>query len=120
MTTILRHGGRSYWVSSSMMRDFTYVDDIVSGIRSAIEACSGYHLYNLSGSNPVSLADLIEALEEALGKKAKIDRQPHQPGDVQRTYADIALAQRDLGYVPKTDLRTSLARFVEWFRKKNS
>ncbi len=104
----------------SMMRDFTYVDDIVSGIRSAIAACSGYHLYNLGGANPVSLADLIKALEEALGKKAKIDRQPHQPGDVQRTYADIALAQRDLGYVPKTDLRTGLARFVEWFRKKNS
>jgi UDP-glucuronate 4-epimerase len=103
----------------SMMRDFTYVDDIVSGIRSAIVAGSGYHLFNLGGSKPIALADLIEALEEALGKKAKIDRQTHQPGDVQRTYADIALARRDLGYVPKTDLRTGLTRFVEWFRKKN-
>lgn len=102
----------------SMTRDFTYVDDIVAGIRRGIDRCAGYHLYNLGGSKPVSLADLIAILEETLGKKAVIDRQPLQPGDVQRTYADITLAGRDLDYAPTVEIRTGLSRFVEWFRNE--
>ncbi len=100
----------------SMMRDFTYIDDIVDGIMRAIQHCQGYRIYNLGESQPVSLSDLITSLEEALGSKAIIDRQPLQPGDVERTYADVTLAGKELGYQPSTDLRTGLARFVKWFR----
>ena len=100
----------------SMMRDFTYIDDIVDGVRRALGRCSGYAIYNLGESQPVSVRDLIAALEEALGKKAIVEHQPLQPGDVDRTFADVTLAQRELGYRPSTDLRTGLERFVEWFR----
>ena len=99
-----------------MMRDFTYIDDIVDGIIRASDRCGGFHVYNLGESQPVSLNELIALLEEALGTKALINRQPLQPGDVERTYADVTLAQRELGYRPSTELRTGLARFVEWFR----
>ncbi len=104
----------------SMQRDYTYVDDIVRGVQRAIERCSGFATYNLGNSSPISLTQLIAALESALGKKAIIDRLPLQPGDVNRTYADITLAARDLGFSPQTDFRTGLARFVEWFRTTSS
>lgn len=100
----------------SMMRDFTYVDDIVDGIIRAIDCCQGYKLFNLGESRPVSVSELIAALEKALGKTAIIERRPLQPGDVQRTYADISLAERELGYRPNTSIEDGLARFVEWFR----
>jgi len=99
-----------------MMRDFTYVADIVDGVLRAIDRCDGYHIYNLGESRPVSVRELIALLEEALGKKAVIDRQPLQPGDVERTYADVTLARAKLGYQPSTDMRTGLAHFVEWLR----
>jgi UDP-glucuronate 4-epimerase len=104
----------------SMMRDHTYIDDVIAGVVAAIERCSGYRIYNLGESRPVSLSDLIAALELALGKKAVIDRQPRQPGDVDQTYADITLARKELGYAPKTDLATGLPRFVEWFRAQRA
>lgn len=100
----------------SMMRDFTYIDDIIQGILKAIDRCDGFHIYNLGESKPVSLSELISLLEVALGRKAIINRLPTQPGDVDRTYADITLAGRELGYQPSMDLSVGLARFVEWFR----
>jgi UDP-glucuronate 4-epimerase len=100
----------------SMMRDYTYIDDIIDGTLRAIEHAGGYHIYNLGESRPVPLRDLIARLEEALGQQAVIDRRPLQPGDVARTYADVSLAQRELGYQPSTDLETGLARFVKWLR----
>ena len=91
-------------------------DDIIDGITRAVERCDGYHIYNLGESQPVSLTDLITLLEEALGRKAIIDRKPMQPGDVDRTYADVTLARKELGYQPSMDLKAGLAKFVEWFR----
>lgn len=102
----------------SMRRDYTYVDDIVAGVIAATEQCNGYQLYNLGNANPVSLAELISALEHALGKKAIIDRQPAQPGDVERTFADISRARSALRYSPGTDLETGLSRFVTWLRSQ--
>ena len=99
----------------SMMRDFTYIDDIIDGILRAADRADGYHIYNLGESEPISLSELIARLEETLGRTAIIDRQPLQPGDVNRTFADVSLARQELGYQPSTDLRTGLARFVEWF-----
>lgn len=100
----------------SMMRDHTYIDDILSGVLAAIERCSGFHIYNLGESRPVSLSDLISAIERALGKKAIIERLPPQPGDVDRTFADVALARAELGYDPKTEIDVGLAEFVKWLR----
>ncbi len=100
----------------SMMRDHTYIDDIVAGVVAAVERCKGYRIYNLGNSNPVSLSDLIAAIEAALGKKARIKRLPPQPGDVERTYADISLARAELGYEPRTNLNAGLATFVKWLR----
>ena len=103
----------------SMMRDHTYIDDTVAGVMAAIERCSGYRIYNLGNSRPVSLTELVAAIEEALGKKAVIERQPLQAGDVERTFADVTLAEAELGYRPTTDLATGLKHFVAWFRATN-
>lgn len=100
----------------SMMRDHTYIEDIIAGVMCAIHKCGGYHIYNLGESEPVSLSDLIRAIETALGKKAVIQRQPPQPGDVERTFADIARARAEIDYQPRTSLAEGLARFVEWYR----
>jgi len=102
----------------SMMRDFTYIDDTIAGTLAAIDRCGGYHLYNLGESMPIKLKDLIAAIEKAIGKKAVINRLPHQPGDVDRTYADVTRAREELDYRPATELDTGLARFVEWFRSR--
>ncbi len=104
----------------TMERDFTYIDDIIDGTMRAIDRCEGYHLYNLGESQPIALSDLIAALETALDKKARVDRKPLQPGDVRRTFADVSAAALDLGFQPKTDMTTGLARFVEWFRAEAS
>ncbi|MGA2071490.1 MAG: GDP-mannose 4,6-dehydratase [Sedimentisphaerales bacterium] len=101
----------------SMMRDFTYIDDIIDGTVAGINKCAGYHIYNLGESRPITVNTLISELENALGKKAKIERLPLQPGDVERTYADITKARRDLGYNPNTNISDGLKRFVAWFRQ---
>ena len=101
----------------SMMRDYTYIDDIISGVLRALDRCEGYAIYNLGESQPVALSDLVTMLEEALGQKATIDRRPLQPGDVTRTFADVTRARHDLGYEPATAMRTGLANFVEWFNR---
>ncbi len=100
----------------SMMRDFTFIDDIIDGVTRAMDRCRDFATYNLGESRPVSLNELIAALEKALGRRAKIERLPLQPGDVNRTFADVTLARRELGYEPKTALDVGLARFVEWLR----
>ncbi len=77
----------------------------------------GFRIYNLGGSSPVSLADLVAGIETAVGKPAKLDRKAVQPGDVNRTFADISLANSELGYDPKVSLADGLGRFVEWYRE---
>ncbi len=101
----------------SMRRDFTYVEDTVDGIIRAIDQCEGYHIYNLGNASPVSVSELVAALEKALGKKAMIETKPLQPGDVQQTHADVSLACRELGYKPKTDLQSGLAQFAAWLEQ---
>lgn len=103
----------------SMRRDFTYIDDIINGVVAAMERCGGYEVYNLGESRPVRLDELITAIENALGKKAIINRLPEQPGDVKQTYADVAKAQNELGYSPKTEIAAGLDGFVRWLRKES-
>ena len=102
----------------SMMRDFTYIDDIIDGTVAAIDKCGGFNIYNLGESHPIKVNDLIAEIENALGKKATKEYLPLQPGDVERTYADVTKACRDLAYDPKTDIRTGLANFTEWLRRE--
>ncbi|MFQ5501727.1 MAG: GDP-mannose 4,6-dehydratase, partial [Phycisphaerae bacterium] len=102
----------------SMMRDHTYIDDIIAGVMAAIDRCNGYKIYNLGESRPVSLSDLITAIEAALGKEAIIDRQSLQPGDVDKTFADVSRARAELGYQPSTPLEKGLKHFVAWFREQ--
>ena len=100
----------------SMRRDFTYIADIIDGVTASMKRCDGYEIFNLGESRPVRLDELIGAIEKALGKKAKIERLPDQPGDVRQTYADVDKAKKLLGYRPRTELEEGLRRFVEWFR----
>jgi UDP-glucuronate 4-epimerase len=98
-------------------RDYTYIDDIIAGVRSAIDyEGTKYEVINLGESRTVELRELISLLEDVLGKRAQIDRQPPQPGDVPQTLADISKARKLLGYDPQTEIETGIRRFVEWFR----
>jgi len=97
-------------------RDYTYVDDIIQGTMAALDyAGPMFDIFNLGESETVQLKDLIAAIENALGKKAKINRLPEQPGDVPLTCADISKAKNLLGYNPTTGLLAGLPKFVEWF-----
>ena len=100
----------------SMERDFTYIDDIVAGTVRALERSGGFRLYNLGRRDPVPVAALVRMLEEITGRTARVEHRPVPPGDVRRTCADVSRAARELGYRPRTDLRTGLRRFVAWFR----
>ncbi|MBA3713783.1 MAG: SDR family NAD(P)-dependent oxidoreductase [Pyrinomonadaceae bacterium] len=98
-------------------RDYTYVDDIIAGVRAAVDyRDSLYEVINLGESRTVELRELIALLEKELGRTAVIDRQPAQPGDVPQTFADISKARRLLGYDPQTPIEEGIRRFVEWFR----
>jgi len=103
----------------TMMRDFTYIDDIIEGVVSAMARCDGFNIYNLGESQPISVNDLIAEIEKALGKKAIREYQPPQPGDVERTYANITKAAKDLNYRPSISIPDGLKKFADWLRKKN-
>jgi UDP-glucuronate 4-epimerase len=104
----------------SMGRDYTYVDDIVAGVIASLEYAPStnppFEVFNLGNSHPVRLADLIEKLEAATGKKARQERLPDQPGDVPITWANIDKASRLLGYSPQTSMERGLRNFVDWYR----
>ncbi len=118
-----------------MMRDFTYVDDLVEAVRRLIETpperpqppddiaagdslspVAPWRVVNIGNSQPVQLGDMISALEQALGIEAKRNLMPMQPGDVPATWADARLLRMLTGYVPNTDIREGVARFVAWYR----
>ena len=117
-----------------MYRDFTYIDDIVEGvirvtdrIPSADPNWSGdtpdpsasfapYRVYNIGNSSPVRLMDFVDAIETSIGKKAKINMMPIQPGDVPSTCADVSALQRDVDFTPCTGVEDGIAQFVSWYR----
>ncbi len=103
-----------------MVRDFTYIDDIVEGVQLLIQQLAhlpNYKIYNLGNNHPVKIMDFIQALETAIGQKANIDYLPMQAGDVVFTCADISAAQRDFGYKPQCSIDTGLRHFVTWYLK---
>ena len=101
----------------STARDYTYITDTVEGVIAATGKAFGFEIINLGESQTVTLTRLIELLEKALGRKAILDHQPPQPGDVPVTYANIAKAQRLLGYAPRVKIEQGIPLFVEWFLK---
>lgn len=102
-------------------RDYTYVDDIIQGVRAAIDYDqSQYEVINLGESRTVQLRELILLIENELGKRAEIDRQPTQPGDVPQTYADISKARQLLNYNPQTQIEDGITKFVDWFKSQRS
>ena len=119
--------------NGKMKRDFTYIDDIVEGVARVIDlipepdpdwhgdkpdpatSYAPYKIYNIGNNNPVELLHFINVIEDALGKKAKKNMMPIQPGDVPATYADIDELMQTVGFKPKTSVEVGIARFVEWY-----
>jgi UDP-glucuronate 4-epimerase len=105
-----------------MARDFTFIDDVVAGTIAAHDRPPTpqdgvrHRLYNLGSHHPENLLDFIAVLERALGRKAKKELLPLQPGDAPQTFADIDASRRDLGFEPKTGIEYGLARFVDWYK----
>ena len=115
--------------NGEMSRDFTYIDDIVSGVVAALDnpptddgavkpggSVAPHAIYNIGNNRPEQLMKVIRVIEQACGREAVLEMQPMQPGDVLRTYADIDAIQRDLGYAPTTSAEIGFPRFVEWFK----
>ncbi len=115
-----------------LMRDFTYIDDLVEAIRrlmdhppvsgepasrgDSLSPLAPYRLVNIGNAKPVRLMDYIDAIERAIGKKAVKNMLPMQPGDVKQTYADVSLLKAITGYTPSTDVETGIRSFVDWYR----
>ena len=102
-------------------RDYTYVKDIIDSIMRSLKCVEEhsdlYEILNLGESEPITLNQMIETIEEVVGKKAIIDRKPMQPGDVDRTYADITKAKRLIGYNPQTSFKEGIENFVNWYKE---
>jgi len=100
-------------------RDFSYIDDIVAGTLAALDKPSeapGHRLYNVGAAGSEDILQVIELFERSLGKKAKIDLKPGEPGDMQETSADISETIRDFGWTPKVRVEEGIPKFVEWFK----
>jgi UDP-glucuronate 4-epimerase len=100
----------------NMRRDFTYISDIVDGTISALDKPFHYELFNLGNSKTMKLMELISIIEEELGREAKKNYLPLQPGDVPETYADIEKTREMLGFNPKTPLRSGVKEFITWYK----
>ncbi|MDQ5857257.1 MAG: GDP-mannose 4,6-dehydratase [Acidobacteriota bacterium] len=110
-----------FYGDGSSRRDYTFIDDIADGVEAALDRKSSesfFEIVNLGGARPVTLSELVAAIEAATGRKAQLDRQPSQPGDVPVTYASVEKAERLLGFRARIPLAEGLKRSVEWFRKR--
>lgn len=116
---ILEEKSIPFYGDGNTKRDYTYIDDIVDGILKSIDYLfknkNVYEIFNLGESHVVSLKEMVETIEKVLGKKAVLDKQPMQPGDVEKTYADISKAKEILGYNPKTNFEDGIKKFVDWY-----
>ena len=110
-----------FYGDGTTKRDYTYIDDIVDGILKSMNYLFNnkniYEIFNLGESHVVSLKEMVETIENALGKKAILDVQPMQPGDVDKTYADISKAKAMIGYDPQTNFADGIRKFVEWYKR---
>ena len=112
-----------FFGDGSSRRDYTFIDDVIKGVMKAImreRKGQSFEVYNLGNSSPVTLAELVKMIEDIAGKKAILERLPGQAGDVERTFADIEMAEKELGYSPSVSLPDGLARFNEWIIELNN
>ncbi len=112
---ILKGEPISVFNNGKMQRDFTYIDDIVSGIISSIKNNFNYEIFNLGNNTPVPLLEVVSILESKIGKTAIINYEPMQPGDVVSTFADIEKSKSKLAYLPKTDIKEGISYFLDWY-----
>jgi len=98
-------------------RDYTYIDDIINGISTAIKKVEGFDIFNLGNAKPVSLIELVTLLEKSAGRKYQLKYMPMQEGDVVRTFADISKARDRLSYNPMTELEVGLKEYLKWHRE---
>lgn len=107
----------SVYNQGDLYRDFTYIDDIVEGISRIVQKAQGetYKIFNIGNNNPIQLNHYIQVLEKVLGKKAIINYEPMQPGDVYRTGADISTLEHSVDWKPSTDISVGLTSFFEWY-----
>lgn len=113
-----------FYGDGSTERDYTYIDDIIDGITKTIDwigqGKGKFEVFNLGESRTINLRRMVETLEQVVGKKATLKKLPMQPGDVQRTFADVSKAKEMLGYNPIMDFEEGIKRFVDWYRKVNN
>ena len=109
-----------FYGDGSSARDYTFIDDIIDGVVASIDRCQGgaHRVYNLGGSRTTTLRRLVELIEGGVGKKAILERQPDQPGDVPITYADVTHAAAELGYAPKIPIEEGITRFCAWLKEQ--
>jgi len=103
--------------NGKMNRDFTFIDDIIAGILSAIDKNYKCEIFNLGNNKSENLMDLISLIENKIGKKAIIDFQPMQPGDVISSHADISCSKEKLNFYPVTSITDGIPKFIEWYKK---
>src|SRR4030043_659093 len=116
-TRLIDQGGKiPMYGDGSSRRDYTYIDDLIEGMLAAIHRHKGFEIYNFGESQTTSLKELMDLIEEALDKRANIERLEPQPGDVSLTYANVTKAGRMLGYEPKVNMKEGIKRFVEWYK----
>lgn len=117
-TLIMEDKEIPFYGDGTTSRDYTYVEDIVSGIVSSINYVNKeekvFEIFNIGGDKTVSLNEMVETIEEVLGKKAKLNRLPMQPGDVNRTCADISYSKKMIGYNPQTSFKEGIRKFIQW------
>lgn len=101
----------------STSRDYTYIDDIVAGIMKALVKTFDFEIINLGNSRPIKLSDFIKSMEKVIGKKAKIRSIAMQPGDVEKTWANISKVKKLLGWQPQTNLEKGLAKYIKWLKQ---
>lgn len=101
------------------MRDYTYIDDVVSGIISSLHLNESFEIFNLGNNQTVSLNEFIATIEEIVGKKANIVQEGKKPGDVDITFADLSKSQQLLNYHPSTDIKTGMIKTYSWYSKKH-
>ncbi|HLP79974.1 MAG TPA: NAD-dependent epimerase/dehydratase family protein [Acidobacteriota bacterium] len=114
---IIDDGTIDVFNNGNMSRDFTYVDDIVTGVVAAIDKPQPYEIVNIGRGQPVNLLDFVKTMESAFGKEVKKNYLPMQKGDVTQTFSDTTKAKMLYGYEPKVSLQEGIGKFAEWYKK---
>lgn len=121
LTRVTRAEPITVFGDGTTSRDYTFIDDIVAGILAAHDRIDahGFRVWNLGGDRPIPLTDLVRTVAEVVGREPIIDRRPMQPGDVERTWADLTRSRAELGYNPRTAVREGIARQFAWMKQES-